>query len=52
MNELTGYAKTSLFHFTRIFMSPQKRYAQLWARTKKLSDLRYGLQFTVADSNK
>jgi hypothetical protein len=52
MNELTGYIKTSLFHFRRIFMSPQERYAQLWARTKKLGHLSYGLQNTVADSNK
>ena len=39
MNELVGYIKSLSFHLRWLFLSPQERYAYLWARTKKLGNL-------------
>jgi hypothetical protein len=41
MNELIGYVKSISFHLRWIFMSSERRYAYLWAKTKKQGDLGY-----------
>jgi hypothetical protein len=39
MKELIGYIKSLSFHLRWLFLSPQERYAYLWAKTKNLGDL-------------
>ena len=41
MNELIVYAKSISFHLRWIFMSSERRYAYLWAKTKEQGDLGY-----------
>jgi hypothetical protein len=41
MKELVGYIKSLSFHLRWLFLSPQERYAYLWAKTKKQGDLGY-----------
>jgi hypothetical protein len=41
MKDLIGYIKSISFHLRWIFMSSERRYAYLWARTKKQGDLGY-----------
>ena len=41
MSRLIGHAKLISFQFRWILMSPQERYACLWAKTKKLGDWGY-----------
>ena len=39
MKGLIGYLKLLSFQLRWPFLSPQARYAYLWAKTKKLGDL-------------
>jgi hypothetical protein len=39
IKRLIGYFKSLSFHLRWLFASPQARYAYLWAKTKKQSDL-------------
>jgi hypothetical protein len=39
MKGLIEHLKSFSFHLRWLFLSPQARYAFLWAKTKKLGDL-------------
>ena len=52
MKGLVVYAKSLLFHLRWPFMSSKERYAYLWARTKKLSDLGYTGEYTAVFTHK
>jgi hypothetical protein len=39
MNSLIMYINSISLKFKWIFLSPEERYARLWARTKKLSEI-------------
>ena len=52
MDGLIRYVKSLYFHLNSIFLSPQKKYARLWARTKKLGDLDYALKGAAASDSK
>jgi hypothetical protein len=52
MDGLIRYVKSLSFHLNWIFLSPQKKYACLWARTKKLGDLGYALKNAAASDSK
>ena len=52
MKGLVGYARSLLFHLRWPFMSSKERYACLWARTKKLSELGYADEYTVVLTHK
>ena len=41
MSRLIGHAKSISLHLRWILMSPQEKYACLWAKTKKLDDWGY-----------
>jgi hypothetical protein len=52
MDGLIRYVKSLSFHLNWIFLSPEKKYARLWARTKKLGDLNYAFKSAVASDIK
>jgi len=52
MDGLIGYVKSLSFHLHWISLSPEKKYARLWARTKKLGDLDYALRNAASSDSK
>jgi len=48
MDGLIRYVKSLSFHLNWIFLSPEKKYARLWVRTKKLGDLNYAFKSAAA----
>jgi hypothetical protein len=52
MKQWIGSVKSLLFHLKWTFMSSQRRYAYLWARTKKLGDLGYTGHNAAVSPNK
>jgi hypothetical protein len=52
MDRIFRLTKTASFHLSWLFMSPVKRYAYLWGKTRKLNDFGYTLRGIAAIPNK
>jgi hypothetical protein len=52
MDRIFRLTKTASFHLSWLFMSPMKRYAYLWGKTRKLNDFGYTLRTATVGPNK
>jgi hypothetical protein len=51
MGALIRYIKAVAFRVRWIFISPQRKYAYLWSKTKKLIELDYPVQNVTENAN-
>jgi hypothetical protein len=52
MDRIFRLTKSISFHLSWLFMSPVKRYAYLWEKTRKLNDFGYTMRSPVVIPNK